>query len=45
MDIVLAKDDQGFFANYKYDDIHDYFIFLFCIFFSYLNFIYLLIFI
>ena len=33
MDIVLAKDNQGFFANYKYNDVYDYFIFLFCIFF------------
>ena len=31
LNIVLAEDGQGFFTNYKYDDVHGYLIFLFCI--------------
>ena len=31
MDDVVVKDGQGFFINYKYDDIHNYFIFRFYI--------------
>ena len=33
MGIVLAKDGQGFFVIYMYEDVCGYFMFLFCIFF------------